>query len=165
MGHLDEAVTIADNLVHEAPFFLQARIKRGSILGMLNREEETLADVPAGGVPRAFGEWMRGYCRGLLLFKLGRYAEAKVELTEHLSAALDRGDNRGIIRLGAAFAYLHAKEFDRAQSELDAIEANRDFFSEYLSDVLRLHLAVARKDQQTLEMYAKNWTRWRPSAE
>jgi hypothetical protein len=79
----------------------------------------------------------------------------KVELTEHLTAALDRGDNQGIIRLGAAFSYLHANEFDQAQSKLEAVAASGDFFAQYVSDVLRLHLAVARKDQQAVEMYAQ----------
>ncbi len=155
MGDLEEAVRIADALVREAPFFLQARIKRGSILAMLNKEEEALSDIPAGGIPRAFGEWMRGYFRGLLLFKLRRYSEAKVELTEHLTAALKRGDDRAIIRLGAAFAHLHGNAFDRAQSELDAVAASGDPFAQYISDVLRLHLAVARKDEQAVETYVQ----------
>lgn len=155
MGHLDDAMEVADKLVRDAPFFLQARIKRGSIMGMLNREREALEDIPTGGVPRAFGEWMRAYCRGLLLFKLGRYAEAKAELTEHLNVAVDRGDNRAIIRLGAAFAYLHANDLEHAQRELSNIESIGDHFANHLLDVLKLHLAVARQDQRAIEQHAK----------
>ena len=96
-----------------------------------------------------------GVLSGIAVVQVGAVRGSKGRTHGASERALDGGDNRGIIRLGAAFAYLHAKEFDRAQRELNAIEANRDFFAEYLSDVLRLHLAVARKDEQTVETYAK----------
>lgn len=153
-GDLSEAYRIADQLVKDFPFLMHARIQRGTILGMLDRYDEAFEDIPGETAPAAFGEWIREYYGGILLLKLGRYDDAKRRLVDGLKLALGQGNDRTIMRLGAAVALLAGGDHSDAECELNEIRDFGDSHSRHLAQVLRLHLAVARNDQKKAEEIA-----------
>ena len=149
-GKLLEAYQLADSLVRENPFFLVARIRRGEILGMLGRDDEALIDLPFDDAPKTFGLWVADYYKGILLLKLGRYREAERRLVAGLRLAIAQGNDRTIVRLGAAFAYLLNGNASFAEVELNEIRDFGDLHSKHLVNILKLHLAVLKENEQAI---------------
>lgn len=146
-GRLDEAFRLANQIVQECPFLMEARIVRGSVLGLLNRETAGLKDIPASELPSGVREWIRQYYRGLLLLKLNEYQEARQQLVDRLEAAHVSGNQKALLRLGASLAFLWADDIQSAEVQLSQLGTVKDLFSKYISHVLELHIAVARSDE------------------
>ncbi len=149
MNELDEAYELADNTVHESPFCMYARALRGSIMGLMGREREAVLDLPSIHRQAAVGEWIQQYVRGLLLLKLERFGDARVQLVERFSSAVrthtDSSDS--LLRLAAAYVFLCENESRQAVAYLDGIVTPTGALDNYVAKVLRLHAAVAMKDR------------------
>ena len=146
MERYDEAYSIVDEVVQEYPFAMQARFIRGSILGLLDRALEGLGDLPESSSSRSWREWMRSYFRGLLLFKLKRYGDAKKNLVEELSKAIASGEEKSILRMAAALCFLGEDKIPEVDMILSDIPTLHDCHAHYLYLVLKLHSATRKKD-------------------
>lgn len=142
----NEAYSIVDEVVQAYPFAMQARFIRGSILGLMGREQEGLLDLPESSGSRSWREWMRRYYRGLLLFKLERYGDAKKNLVEELSKAIACGEEKAIIRMAAALCFLREDKTLEVDKILSDIPTLHDCHAHYLYLVLKLHSATRKKD-------------------
>jgi len=146
MERFDEAYSIVDAVIREYPFAMTARFIRGSILGLIGRESEGLGDLPESSGSRSWREWLRRYYRGLLLFKLKRYEDAKKNLVEELPRVIACGEEKAILRMAAALCFLREDETLEADGILSDIPDLYDCHAQYLSLVLKLHLATRRND-------------------
>ena len=150
MEKYEEAYPIVDGVVQDYPFLMQARFLRGSILGLIGQELKGLEDLPEGSDTRSWQEWERRYYRGLLLFKLKRYEDAKKNLVEELPKALAFGEDKAILRMAAALYFLRGEETLKVDEILSEIPTLYDRHVEYLSLVLKLHSATQKKDLSTI---------------
>jgi len=150
MEKYEEAYPIVDGVVQDYPFLMQARFLRGSILGLIGQELKGLEDLPEVSGPRSWQEWQRRYYRGLLLFKLKRYEDAKRNLVEELPKALAFGEEKAILRMAAALCLLREDKTLEADEILSEIPNLYDCHTQYLSLVLRLHSATQKKDLATI---------------
>jgi tetratricopeptide (TPR) repeat protein len=146
----EDAYAIVDEIIQDYPFLMQARFARGSILGLIGRELKGLEDLPESSGSRCWQEWQRRYYRGLLLFKLKRYEEAKKNLVEELPKALASEEEKAILRMGAALWFLREDETLEADKILSEIPNLYDCHVQYLSLVLKLHSAMQKKDLTTI---------------
>ena len=146
MDEFKKAYVIADEVVQEYPFLMQARFIRGSILGLIGREVDGLKDLPESSGPLSWREWLRRYYRGLLLFKLERYEDARENLVEELPKAIASGKEKDILRMAAALWFLKEGETSEADGILSEIPDLYDCHAKYLSLVLKLHSATRRED-------------------
>lgn len=150
MEEFDRAYTVVDEVIQEYPFVMQARFIRGSILGLIGKELEGLKDLPESSVSRSWGEWLRRYYRGLLLFKLKRYEDAKENLVKELPKAIASGEEKAILRMAAALWFLREGETPEADGILSEIPDLHDCRAQYLSLVLKLHSATRKEDLATM---------------
>ncbi len=146
MDKFDEAYAIVDEVIQQYPFAMEARFIRGSILGLLGREIKGLDDLPKSSVARSCREWLRRYYRGLLLFKLKRYEDAKKNLVEELTKAIASGEEKSILRMAAALCFLKEGQTPEADGILSEIPELYDCHAKYLSLVLKLHSATQKED-------------------
>jgi tetratricopeptide (TPR) repeat protein len=149
MGEFKQAYTVADEVIQEYPFAMHARFVRGSILGLIGQEAEGLKDLPESSGGRSWQEWVRHYYRGLLLFKLRRYEDAKKNLVEELPKAIAAGEEKAILRMAAALWFLREGKILEVDRILSDIPDLHDCHAQYLSLVLKLHLATRRSDLAT----------------
>lgn len=147
----DEALELADQLVEWAPFMMQARILRASVLGLLGREALGVGQIPDSTSKPAFGEWVRHYVQGLLLLKLKRFAKARDHLIERLRHAVLTVDDKAIVRLGAAVFFLHDNNITEAESTLATIGPVSDRFIDHVRQVLLLHVAAIRSSHEQVD--------------
>jgi len=147
MGRYDDAYRVIDAVVRDYPFAMQARFARGSILGLMGRELDGLRDLPASTSARSWQEWLRRYYRGLLLFKLQRYKDARADLVEELPRAIASGEERAILCMAAAVYFLRENETREAHKLLAGIHDVHDRHVQYLAFVLKLHLAAQQEDR------------------
>ena len=89
---------------------------------------------------------MRSYFRGLLLFKLKRYGDAKKNLVEELSKAIASGEEKAILRMAAALCFLGEDKIPEVDMILSDIPTLHDCHAHYLYLVLKLHSATRKKD-------------------
>ena len=150
MEKFDDAYVVVDEVIQQYPFAMEARFIRGSILGLLGREIKGLEDLPESSVARSCREWLRRYYRGLLLFKLNRYEDAKKNLVEELAKAIASGEEKSILRMGAALCFLRENETLEADKILSKIPDLDNCHAQYLSLVLKLHSATRKKDLATM---------------
>jgi len=145
-GRLEEALESADQLVREAPFHMDARLQRASILALLGKAQQGLLDIPEL-TPSAFGEWKQNYLRGLLLFKLGHYADARRLLLARLNSTFVQHET--LYQLVAAYAYLQLDQADASEAQNILIGVNNldDVHAEHIRLVLALHVATIKQDQ------------------
>ncbi len=146
MEKFNDAYIIVDEVVQQYPFAMEARFIRGSILGLIGREIDGLKDLPESRGPLSWREWTKCYYRGLLLFKLKRYPDAKKNLVEELPKAIASGEEKGILRMAAALWFLREGETTEADGILSEIPDLHDCHTQYLSLVLKLHSATYRED-------------------
>jgi tetratricopeptide (TPR) repeat protein len=146
MEKFDDAYSVADEVVQEYPFAMQARFIRGSILGLIGRELEGLKDLPESKSSRSWREWLRYYYRGLLLFKLKRYEDAKKNLVEEFPKAIASGEEKAILRMAAALCFLREDEIYEADGILSEVHELHDYHAKYLSLVLKMHSAARKED-------------------
>jgi tetratricopeptide (TPR) repeat protein len=151
MERFDEAYQVVDEVIQEYPHAMEARFLRGSILGLIGKEKEGLSDIPEGGDSRSWREWLRRYYRGLLLFKLNRYEDARQNLVEELSFAVASGEEKAILRMAAALWYLRDGDTPKADSVLSEIPDLQDPHTQYLALVLKMHSAAEKKDLRAME--------------
>jgi len=150
MEQYHAAYRIVGDVIVDYPFAMVARFIRGSILGLIGEEWNGLKDLPEGKGSRSGQEWLRRYYRGLLLFKLKRYEDAKKDLVEEISNTIATGEGKAILRLGAALWFLREGKVFEADSFLSAIPDLYDCHLQYLSLVLRLHSATQKKDREAV---------------
>lgn len=148
-SHYPDALRLADSLVEESPFFMQARVLRASALGLLGNAKEGVKSLFDNFVPTAFGEWLHQYVRGLLLLQLERFEDARRELIRNLDSAVLEEEQASVLRLAAAVSFLRrADGAVDAIGHLDATGEFGDSYAGYLAKVLRFHVAVARGDSK-----------------
>ncbi len=150
MERFDEAYSIVGNVIGDYPFAMEARFIRGSILGLIGREKEGLKDLPESTGSRSWREWLRHYYRGLLLFRLERYEDAKENLVEELNKAIASKEEKSILRMAAALCFLRENETTEADGILSVIPDLHDSNIQYLSLVLKLHSATQKEDRATI---------------
>ncbi len=156
MDRFSDAFPIVDEVIQEYPFFMQARFIRGSILGLIGRELEGLKDLPESSMCRSWHEWLRCYYRGILLFKLKRYEEAKKNLVDELANAVASGEDKSILRMAAALWFLREDgEVSDADKILSKIPDLNNCHVQYLSLVLKLHSAARREDAVMMHFLKK----------
>jgi len=145
-GKLSEAYERVDDIIRREPFFMPARILRGSILGLLGKESRGLEDIPQGHFGEAFGEWLAYYHRGLLLLRLDRHREARKQLVDNAAAVRATAEEHVLLRLAAAMAFISEGDMNRAGEMLDIGDDPRDAYVCYLRKVLALHVSIEKKD-------------------
>ena len=151
MGCLDDALQLADKVLHVAPFFMPGRVLKASLLGLLDQSEEALSLLPQSDTSRlAFNEWIRSYVRGLLLLRLTRYADARKELISNLQSKLIIGESNSILRLAAAVASLKTKSGVEEASRLISGISIQDCYAQYLILVLHYHIAVSSRNEHAI---------------
>lgn len=155
MEKFDDAYIIVDEVIQKYPFAMQARFIRGSILGLIGQEDKGLEDLPESSGSRSWREWLRRYYRGLLLFKLKRYEDAKKNLVEELPKVIASGEEKGILRMAAALWFLREGEIPEADRFLSEIPDLYDCHAQYLSLVLKLHSATQREDLAVMDSLRK----------
>jgi tetratricopeptide (TPR) repeat protein len=146
-GDWINALRIADQLIMDAPFMMNARVLRASILGLQNEAMNGL-ELVSTGTANAFGEWVRAFTRGLLLMRTQQFQQARTELRNNLERDVLACDERGMLRLAAAVAFLGTSEWTKAEHELNNVGNTHNAYSEYLRNVLEYHVAVVRSEQQ-----------------
>jgi tetratricopeptide (TPR) repeat protein len=147
-----EAYSIADEVIQEYPFAMQARFIRGSILGLMDRALEGLKDLPESTAPRSWQEWLRHYYRGLLLFRLERYDGARKHLVEELPKSIASGEERAILRMASALYFLREEDETLKVDEiLSEIPDLQDCHAKYLALVLKLHQATRKEDLAVID--------------
>ncbi len=151
MGKFEEAYSVVSMVIKDYPFAMQARYARSSILGLIGRAEEGLQDVPSSSASYSYGEWMRHYYRGLLLFRLGRYDDAHKNLKEEYAQASPSKEGKSLLRMAAVLDYLRRNETSIADKRLAEIPETSNAHIEYLSLVLKLHLATQEEDQNRID--------------
>ena len=145
-----EAHSVADEIIQEFPFNVQARFLRASILGLIGREQEGLTDLQESKDSRYSLEWLGRYYGGLLLLKLNRYDDAKRNLVEELPRAIASEDEKVVLRMAAALYYLAKNETFEADQILSTVSDQGDCHAQYLSLVLKLHSATQKEDSDTI---------------
>ena len=155
MEKFDDAYAVVDEVIQQYPFAMQARFLRGSILGLIGKALEGLKDLPESSGSRSWREWLRRYYRGLLLFKLKRYEDAKKNLVEELPKAIASGEEKAILRMGAALWFLSNDETPEADGILSDIPNLYDCHTQYLYLVLKLHSATRREDLAVMDSLRK----------
>ncbi len=151
MERFDQAYSIVDQVIEEYPFAMAARFVRGSILGLIGQAAQGLEDLREIGGSRSWREWLRRYYRGLLLFKLRRYEDAKKNLVEELPKAIASGEDKAILCMAAALCFLRERETVRVDGILSTIPELHDCHAQYLSLVLKLHLATQKRDHAMMK--------------
>jgi len=149
MGNYSEAYRVSDSVVHDYPFYMRARVQRASVLGLMNRAQDGLSDIPESFTTTAYGQWVSYFVKGLLLLKLDRYAEAKELLTEKSKHILDSKEGVILLRLGAAVTYLATEDYATASHEVEKSPASSNQYAEYLRQIMRLHIAASKSDEVT----------------
>jgi len=147
-----EAYQITDGIIQEKPFMMQARLQRAALLGLLGNAQKGLTDLRIGDVPPVFGDWLLYYFRGLLLLKLDRFEEAKEQLIRRTQSSLRTKDDDVLLRLGAALAFLIQDNMDEADRILATIPVCYDYYTKYLTSILRLHVSVRRADSVNMKL-------------
>lgn len=150
MEEYEDAYSIIDEAVQDYPFLMQARFTRGSILGLIGMELKGLEDLPEGIDSRSWQGWYRLYYRGLLLFKLKRYEDAKKNLVEEFPKVFASQEEKAILRMAAALCFLRENNTLKANEFLSEIPDLHDYHIEYLSLVLKLHSATQKEDLATI---------------
>jgi tetratricopeptide (TPR) repeat protein len=143
---LSEAYERVDGIVKKEPFFMPARILRGSILGLLGKESRGLEDIPPGHFGDAFGEWLANYHRGLLLLKLNHHSEARRQLVDNAAAVRATADEHVLLRLAAAMSFIAEGDMSRAGDMLEIRGEQSDAYVRYLRAVLELHVSIEKSD-------------------
>jgi tetratricopeptide (TPR) repeat protein len=147
----EEAFQLADSVMQQSPFSMQARVQRAALLGLLDRGAEALDIIPPHAKKVAINEWLQPYVRGLLLLKLSRFDEARVQLIDKFPLTVLGKDNEARMRLGAAYMSICDKKIDEASKYLHGVECGNDFFAEYLCKILQLHIAAERHEAAVIE--------------
>ncbi|MCX5792453.1 MAG: hypothetical protein NTY45_09640 [Elusimicrobia bacterium] len=91
----------------------------------------------------------------LLLLKLQRYDEAKCLLTERIDSVMESSDNPALLRLGATLAFLSAREDSEAERIIKEFPKSSNQYVEYLASIMRLHLAVLKSDEVSIQWLTK----------
>jgi tetratricopeptide (TPR) repeat protein len=155
MNKFHDAYAVVDEIIQSYPFSMEARFIRGSILGLIGQELKGLRDLPESiGLP-SWREWLRPFYRGLLLLKLQRYGDAKKSLIEELSNAIASGEEKSIVRMAAALFFLREDKTDEVDGILSQIPDLYDCHAQYLSLILKLHLATLKEDLALMESLRK----------
>jgi tetratricopeptide (TPR) repeat protein len=148
-GQLDDALRLVDEVVQEAPFNMDARVQRSALFGLLGEPLKGLLPQPVSentGVE----EWLRQYVNGLLLCKLSRFEEARGELIERFQRTVLSTESEHLLRLGAALCFLSSSGLEEAAEQLRLAGPSVGVFEGYVASVLRLHIAVAEREQATV---------------
>lgn len=145
-----EAFSVVDEVVQEYPFAMRARCTRGSILALFGREKEGLIDLQNVTNSRPMREWRGYYYQGLLLLKLARYTSARRILVDQLYNAVASDEDKVMLRMGAALCFLEKHDIIQAREVLAEIPDLYDCHAQYLSLVLKLHLAAQEKDRELI---------------
>jgi tetratricopeptide (TPR) repeat protein len=148
---LSDAYSMVDGIVREAPFLMRARVERSTILGLLGQEQKAYSWMPKSDLPPGLGAWGRRYYSGLLLLKLKKYELAKNLLKQRFDTSLMSADEKVVLRLGAALAFLHENDMTNASRVLNDVGEATDCYTKYVRDVLQLHLAVVRSDREWIQ--------------
>jgi len=159
-GKFEEAYKHADDIIQKYPFSSEARFIRGSILGLIGQVLEGLEDLPEGGTSQSWREWQRHYYRGLLLFKLDRFEEAKKALVDQYSNAIASGEQKSILRMGSALWYLKENDISSAATSLSELSELHDSHAQYLSLVLKLHCAAHNEDIDRINSLKREMSRF-----
>jgi len=155
MGEFEEAYKIVENVIEDYPFAMTARFIRGSILGLIGKEKEGLLDLPERTDFGLWREWLRRYYRGLLLFRLERYEDAKENLVEELNKAIASEQEKSLLRMAAALCFLRENQTAKADELLSEIPDLYDSHILYLSLVLKLHLATRNEESAKIKRLEK----------
>ncbi|MGO8747596.1 MAG: tetratricopeptide repeat protein [Thermoguttaceae bacterium] len=156
LSHFEEAFSVADEIVKEAPFLMTARVIRGATHALLGRIQQGLLDLPTFGrmdspnAPIIAGAWPAQYIQGLILLKLKRYEKAKRAVLAGLRSSQGTRRGNALMRLAAAFMYLVESNPDLAASELDLVGHLDDCLPRYVHHRLKLHLSVQRSDETAM---------------
>lgn len=137
----------ADDIVTKYPFVTEARIQKASLLGLMDRAAEGLSLVHGRERQGMLGEWKRHFIHGLLLLQLERFDEARNQLLDRHQLITARVDDRSIVRMGAVVTYLRDGDIEAAIRDLSGVESTKEYFSDYLSTVLKLHVASHQGDE------------------
>ena len=117
----------------------------------MGREPEGLKDLPESNASRSWQEWLRRYYRGLLLFKLKQYKDAKKNLVEEFPKAIASGEEKAILRMAAALCFLREDKTVEVHEILSQIPDLYDCHAQYLYLVLQLHTATIKEDLSTIK--------------
>lgn len=147
-GRFEAAYSLVESVLTEAPFFMRARVLRASLLGLMNKAEEALSQLPEARSHAALGEWVTAYTRGLLLLLTKDYQTARTEMLKSLNQSVLREDEATIVRLACALSSIAANDLVEARATLANAAQVRNTQAHYLESVLKFHVAIVENDSK-----------------
>jgi len=142
----DDAFRVVDDVVRDAPFFLQARYLRGALLGLRGQYLEGLNDFTNLPKSESFGSWLSHYYMGLLYLGLDRFDESREKLLNALQAALAAPEDKDLVRMSAAVYYLALENVIDAEQYLPEEITSRNHLTRFLWITLKYHISSKKKD-------------------
>lgn len=146
----EDAYKIVNKIIQQFPFVMEAKMVRGSLLGLMGKAQEGLEDFGKNDGNEYFRKWQEMYYRGLLLFKLEQYKDAKEYLVEELNNTALSNEGKSVLRMAAALCFLREGSFSEADGFLSSIGKIHDYYGEYLELVMKLHSATQKNDLETI---------------
>lgn len=153
LGELNSALTLTEEIIEKFPFAMHARVLRASLWGLLDKVSLGLDSLPDASErpPRAaYGEWVKEYTRGLLLIRANRYQDALQKLTDNLQQSILEGEERTILRLASALAYIAKNDTKGARLFTSKMETKPSaIYLQHLAQVLEYHISVSEGDEKS----------------
>jgi tetratricopeptide (TPR) repeat protein len=153
LGRLAEAFEISDQVALEFPFSSEARFTRGALLGLIGKPSEGLEDFSQNYSENSLRKWLRYFFSGLLLLKINSFEQARTNLLEELPKAINCNDDLAVSRMSAVVYFLRSNQIKEAQNLIVKIPEIVDYNQNYLSLVLKLHLAAKDSDKAKVKHF------------
>lgn len=152
MEKYEEAYKIVNKIIIQHPFAMQAKMTRASLLGLMGQAQEGLKDFGKKNGNGSFKNWQKIYYKGLLLFKLEQYVDAKENLIEELNNDTFSNEGKSVLRMAASLCFLRDGSFSEADALLSEIGKTYDYNIEYLQLVMKLHSATQKDDKKIISI-------------
>ena len=145
IGEYEIALAEIEDVISDAPYSMEARVLRSSIWGLLDKADLGLENLPAVK-SHAYGEWVSEYTRGLLLLRTNKYRDAQERLLLNLENSILEVEERTILRLAAALAYIVNGGISEAKELVVSQDVISNSHVKYLANVLEYHVCMVEND-------------------
>ncbi|MEX2575432.1 MAG: tetratricopeptide repeat protein [Halofilum sp. (in: g-proteobacteria)] len=148
LGRFPRALEVTEGALQQYPFGMGARVLKASLLALMGDTRGAMEVLPDANRPRAFGEWVASFTHGLLLMRTARFPQARDELIENLGNSVAAEDEKLVLRLAAAVAFLGENDVEGVKSVLSNVHDIGDMYVSYMAVVLEYHNAILSEDAE-----------------